>query len=183
MKALTLTTAVISVLLCFGCNLFDTRNPDEPKGQADWNYFPITSEQTLENLMNVFIYNANVDKYGSILSENFQFYFDARDVQDYSLPSYWDKETEISMRNLMSIEVEIEMQEIDEQDDIIQADRVTFNRHYEITAGSEDIQKFAGSMTLNLIREEDGFWRIDKWKDYRIDDEDSWGRLKYEYAP
>lgn len=169
-----------AILLLSGCNLFNTREPDEPKGQADWNYFPITSEQTLENLEYAFSFNANADKYGSILADDFRFYFDARDVRDYSLPAYWDKETEVSMRNLMSVEVEIELQEIDDQEDTIQSDRVTYNRHYEVIAAADE---FKGSLTLNLRREEDGFWRVYRWEDYRKDSEYSWGRLKHEYAP
>lgn len=173
---------LVSVLLVSGCELFETRKPEEPTGNVEWNYFPITSEQAWDNLTFVFKYDENIDKYGTILTDDFRFYFDAQDVHDYSLPPSWNKHSEVTMRGLITISVSIDYQPIVDKEDLIQADKATYNRDYEIRKGSTDDILFAGSMSVYLRRDVDGFWRIYRWEDYRKGQYVSWGRLKYEYG-
>lgn len=174
----SLSISLFSIIT--GCDVFDTRDPEEPVGKVEWNYFPITSQQTLENLVYAFNFRENSDKYGSILADDFRFYFDTRDVQDYGLPTHWNRERELNMRGLLNIDLRISLDKIEDKDDLIQSERATYNRDYSIYTAD---RTFMGSMTLSLRREEDGFWRIYKWEDYRKNNELTWGRLKYEFVP
>lgn len=178
--------AMLVVLTGYGCRLFEPRKPEEPDvSRAEWNLFPITPEQTLNNLEYAYNYQANADRYGSILTDDFRFFFDAQDVQDYNLPEYWGKVDEVAARKLINIDINIELTEIEGEDDVIQAQRATYNRDYQIRkkAGQQGTL-FTGSLILDLRREDDGFWKIYRWEDYRNEDElDTWGRFKNEFAP
>jgi len=166
------------------CEIFETREAEEPAGKVDWNLFPITPYQTLDNLSYAYNYNENIDRYGSILSNDFMFYFDTQDIQDYNLPTYWTKEMETEMRSLINYKMDLELQLIEDRDDIIQSDTAVIYRNYHLLlTRNPESSVFMGSMTLYLQRESDGFWRIDRWEDFRTDHNVTWGRLKYEYIP
>jgi hypothetical protein len=164
--------------------LFEKRDPEEPVGKVNWNHYPITPLQTLDNLKYAYDYNENVDRYGSILSSDFEFHFDSQDVQDYNLPVYWGKDMETEMRSLIDKNMDLELQIIEEKDDIIQSDNAVLYRDYELLLTREnETSVFSGSMTLYIRRDSDGFWRIYQWEDFRTDNDTTWGRLKYEYIP
>ncbi len=166
-------------MVIWGCNIFEPRTAEEPVGKVEWNYFPIIADQTLENLVFAYDYKENSGRYGSVLSNDFRFYFDSQDIQDYSLPVYWDKSAEINMRELIDIGIRVNLENIPDKEDIIQAEQAIYNRNYSVYATN---RFFSGSMTIFVRREDDGFWRIYRWEDYRKDDNDTWGRLKYEYG-
>lgn len=170
------------LILLLSCNLFDTRDAEEPEGKVNWNLFPITPFQTLENLDYAYNFNENIDRYGSILSDEFEFHFDSQDIQDYNLPPYWGKLMETEMRSLLDKDISLDMQQNEESEDIIQSESAVLYRDYQlILTRLSGTSFFAGSMTLYLQRENDGFWRIYRWEDFRTDNDVTWGRLKYEY--
>ncbi len=176
------------VLLCYislslpGCHLFEPRKAEEPIGQVKWNNFPIIPEQTLENLLYSYNYSENTDRYEFILSNDFRFYFDAQDVHDFSFPVYWDKESEVNMRSLINEKMRLELTIIPDQADVVQSEMATIYRSYDLEVLPER-ERFAGNMVLNMIRSEDGFWRIESWEDIRQANEATWGRFKYETFP
>jgi len=175
---------ILTALILSSCGLFETRDPEEPVGKVNWNHYPITPLQTLDNLKYAYDYNENVDRYGSILSSDFEFHFDSQDVQDYNLPVYWGKDMETEMRSLIDKNMDLELQIIEEKDDIIQSDNAVLYRDYELLLTREnETSVFSGSMTLYIRRDSDGFWRIYQWEDFRTDNDTTWGRLKYEYIP
>jgi hypothetical protein len=177
------------VILFFltSCGLFETRDAEDPEGKVNWNHYPITPMQTLDNLKYAWDSNENIDRYDSILSDSdngFLFFFDSQDVQDYNLPVSWDKSMETDMRSLINEEMNFEMQLIPEKDDVIQSESALLYRDYRLAVNRESgTSLFSGSMTLYLQRESDGFWRITRWEDFRKDSDETWGRLKYEYIP
>lgn len=181
------TTTVISVCIVWllsSCGIFDTRDAEEPEGKVHWNHFPITPYQTLENLRYAYESNDNINRYANILNSAFEFFFDSQDIQDYNLPVSWQKDEEIEMRSLINKDMDLTMQPIEEREDIIQSETAVLYRDYTLSINrSSDTSYFAGSMTIYLQRETDGFWRIYRWEDFRIDNEVTWGRLKYEFTP
>lgn len=178
-------SVIASLILLLSCNVFDTRDAEEPVGNVQWNHFPITPLQTFDNLGYSWNSNENIDRYERIFSDandSFLFFFDSQDIQDYNLPAHWNKETEVEMRSLINRDMDLEMQSIDEKEDIIQSETAVIYRDYQLSVKRDaDTTVFSGSMTLYLQREDDGFWRIHRWEDFRTDDNDTWGRLKYEF--
>jgi hypothetical protein len=169
--------------LC-GCRLFEPRKAEEPQGVIVWNHFPITPYQTFENLQTVYDYKEGAERYRSILTSDFSFNFDSQDTQDYHLPVSWDKDSEVEMRGLINSEMELIMTNIPEKKDRVQAESAVLYRNYRlrfISGRSNNV--FEGNMALYLRREADGFWRIERWDDFRSNDHVTWGRLKYEYVP
>jgi|SRR5690554_3043103 len=177
-------SVILTVLFLSSCGLFETREPEEPVGKINWNHYPITPFQTLDNLKYAYDYNENIDRYGAILSSDFEFYFDSQDVQDYNLPAYWGKDIETEMRSLIDKNMDLDLQIIEEKEDIIQSDNAVLYRDYDLVLARENTTSFfSGSFTLYIRREGDGLWRIYRWEDFRTDSDPTWGRLKYEYTP
>jgi hypothetical protein len=185
-KGLTITLGFILLgWICFsfsGCYLFEPRKAEEPVGQVKWNHFPIVPGQTLENLLYSYNHSENADRYELILSEDFRFYFDAQDVHDFSFPVFWNKESEVNMRSLINEKMRLELTIIPDQADVVQSETAALYRSYELEVLPVR-ERFAGKMVLNMLRSEDGFWRIESWEDIRQANEATWGRFKYETFP
>jgi len=178
--------AILAVTLLFltSCKMFEPREAEEPKGVVVWNHFPITPYQTFENLEVIYNYSDNIDRYQSILTDDFSFYFDTQDVQDYHLPTLWDKDNEVEMRGMINSEMELTMSCIVEKRDVIHSDTAVLYRNYRLSFNSgRSNTHFEGDMALYMVREGDGFWRIERWDDFRSNEHITWGRLKYEYVP
>jgi len=147
-------SVILTVLFLSSCGLFETREPEEPVGKINWNHYPITPFQTLDNLKYAYDYNENIDRYGAILSSDFEFYFDSQDVQDYNLPAYWGKDIETEMRSLIDKNMDLDLQIIEEKEDIIQSDNAVLYRDYDLVLARENTTSFfSGSFTLYIRRE------------------------------
>ena len=178
-KRLFLLLVIISINSCY---LFQPRKAEEPVGKVEWNHFTILPYLTLENLIYSYNYSENSDRYGTILSSDFLFYFDQQDVHDYGFPVSWGKDSEIYMRSLVTNKTKLELTIINDQEDVVLSEEALIYRNYSLTLlSSSDI--FAGRFALQLKREDDGFWRIKKWEDFRNEDKETWGRFKYETYP
>ncbi len=175
------------------CNAFSPRDSEEPQSGSEWNSFPIQPEQTLENLEYAYEYSQNSIKYGEIFADGFSFFFDTQDISDYGVPEAWDSETEEEMLLLLynhllsGTVISLELTPVESEPDDIQSETAEFYREYQLSIDHdlEDLpDTFGGMMYLEIVRNQDGFWRISKWQDYRTDQETvTWGRLKYEISP
>jgi hypothetical protein len=171
-------------LITGGCDLFSPRKADVPKGKVTWNHFPINPNQTLDNFITVYNYSENIERYHSILTDGFRFYFDSQDAQDYHIPDFWGKDSEVGTRGLINQNMELSLDIMPEKEDITQADSAIFYRNYRLMLSSNQGDNlFSGSLSLFLKRGNDGFWRIERWDDFRSGNQVTWGRLKYEYTP
>ncbi len=173
--------ALALILLISSCHLFEPRKSELPFSEADWNQFPILAEQALENLLFSYEYSENIERYHTVLTDDFRFYFDVQDVQNYSLPEYWTKEEEIFTRVVFPHGFEdLVFSGIESKTDILLEESAVYYRHYSF---QYDNTHYQGNMTLNLVKESDGFWRIEHWQDYRNEgNTNTWGRIKYEYG-
>ncbi|MBW6516675.1 MAG: hypothetical protein K0B81_08710 [Candidatus Cloacimonetes bacterium] len=179
-----LPSLLILLLLIASCGIFETREAEDPVGKVYWNHFPITAFQTLDNLIYAYDYNENINRYSTILSDDFEFFFDTQDIQDFNLPISWNKQMEVEMRSLIDKKIELELALIEDKDDIIQSDTAVIYRDYHLVlTRSSGTTNFIGSMTLYMQRDTDGFWRINRWEDFRKENQVTWGRLKYEFIP
>ncbi|MCL1827749.1 MAG: hypothetical protein FWG20_06895 [Candidatus Cloacimonetes bacterium] len=157
-----------------------------PSKPPEWNILTSTAEKCLENLVYAYNYKQNGIRYDSILSNSFEFYFDPQDVQDISVPPFWQKQQEVSVlidAQQQGVDAEslfLSMSNIDGQNDNHNVTTVVFYRHYELWVS--DLGKiYKGKLQISVEKESDGLWRIKRWYDYREGSEWTWGRMKYEY--
>ena len=185
MKNICIFTLV--VLLLGSCNIFAPRKADPPDKLAEWNAFPNTPEKCLENLVFAYNYRENVFQYGSILTDNFVFYFDPQDVQDFTVPDNWFKYNEIDM--LMNVyfqsnrtsDMKLELIKLPNQPDILHSNYAWLYREYHLYVNhliTNLNQDFYGNFQLYLERESNGVWKIREWNDYRGQSEWTFGRMK-----
>lgn len=181
------------LLILSYCGTFEPRKAEPPEAASEWFSFHITPEQTMYNLKYAFIYRGNLEKYNTILHDEFVFFFDVRDVNDYGTDQKWDKETEREMlhnfhNNLTSgYDLELNLKEYPDQSDLIQADESWLFREYSFiildSQGNEE-GEFLGKIELYLVKDSNGFWKIRRWNDYRLSsDSYSWGKMKNDFAP
>ena len=177
----------IFLTMIASCNIFQTRDADPPEPPALWNAFPNTPERCLENLVYAFSFRENVFKYKDILSDDFIFYFDPQDVQDFTVPDRWFKQSEIDM--LMNVyfqsdqtqDMNLSLEVLPNQPDIIQSNHAWLYREYILLVENTIPgfnNEFIGQFQLYLERESNGFWIIKEWIDYRTQSIWTFGRMK-----
>ena len=174
-------------LFSTGCNLFQPRESEEPTKPADWHITTDTAEKCLENLEYAYNFKQNAVNYQSILSEQFEFFFDVQDISDFTLPTKWVRRDEITMlwdAHQATNEyqgMKLVMEKIPTQNDNHGANSVTFYRNYELRVDSLQ-RNFYGKFQLLVEKESDGRWRITRWQDFRDNNEWTWGRMKNEFS-
>lgn len=179
---------LLLVLLC-GCEIFSLREADPPNKPPLWNNFYTTWELTRQNLEYSYEDERNLVNYGGLFSSNFQFYFSQQDITDYNITEVWTRNNEIDMLyNLQSMadSINVELELIPDQADDVQSSPVKLYRNYTLKVKKNSVvETYAGKMELQMVQDEDGYWRIIKWYDYRSSTPmiyPTWGKLKNEYS-
>lgn len=183
---------IVWLLVLCGCDIFSTREAQDPTETAQWHTFTVTPGMVLDNLEFAFEEPQNLSRYQEILTGDFRFEFDLQDVNQYGTPIQWDRDTETEALGLLysgigeETEIQVELLEIAGEPDVIMTGYAEIHREYTIDLspppeGSDGL--FHGRMFLYIV-EQEGFWRIGIWSDER-DQESSptWGKLKFDYAP
>ncbi len=184
---------MVAIALLLSCNAFSPRDSEEPKSGAEWNSFPTQPEQSLQNLEYAFEYSQNSIKYGEIFPDGFSFFFDTQDISDYGVPETWDAQTEeetllLLYNHLLSgTSMSLELTAVADEPDEIQNEIAEYYRDYRLSV-QHDLEgmpdTFEGTAYFQIIKNQDGLWRIAQWRDYRKDQQAvTWGRLKYEVSP
>ncbi|MCD4652119.1 MAG: hypothetical protein K8S56_10110 [Candidatus Cloacimonetes bacterium] len=180
------------ILIICACNPFSSRDSEDLGEAVQWNAYPINPYETLDNLEFAFEYTQNANRFNTILSENFTFYFDSQDVNEYGIPVIsWNRATEndmlIFLQNHLAenAEIEVTLNSIDNEPDDLQSHFAEIYRTYEVAVSynSGGYNTYQGKFYLYL-EEISGFWKISLWFDYRTESDDpTWGMLKYDFAP
>ena len=183
---------LLSVVLIFAaCNLFEPREADSPDKPVLWNAFPTTPGKCLENLVLAYQHREYVYQYGTIFTNEFEFWFDKHDVTDFSLPIFWIKQDETEMlinayqQTGLNQEINLTLSPIPNQPDSNQANRAWVNRYYHLTVNHNQQNlntEFSGIAQIQLERGSDGFWRISRWDDLRDQGFWTWGRMKNAFS-
>jgi hypothetical protein len=176
---------ILVLLFLCGCNIFELRDAQEPDIPPLWNNFYTTWQLALQNLEYGYEDERNLAKFSDLLSSEFRFYFATQDVNDYNITGIWTRENERDMLyNLHSIadSVTVVMSTIPEQSDEVQSTPVKLYRRYNLTVKKGlETRTYIGRMEIQM-RQENGFWRILKWYDFRETSPYTWGKLKYDYS-
>jgi hypothetical protein len=178
-------TKILVLFFLAGCGIFTLRDAQAPSKPPLWNNFYTTWQLALENLEYGYEDERNLTKFYELMASDFRFYFAAQDVNDYNITGVWTRDNERDMLyNLHSMadSISIELQTIPGQDDDINSTPVRLYRSYTLTMKTGlEFRTYAGRMEIQM-RQENGFWRIIKWYDYRESTPFTWGKLKYDYS-
>jgi hypothetical protein len=176
---------ILILVLLTGCGIFALREAEEPEKPPLWNNFYTTWELALKNLEYGYEDERNLTKFGEMLTSDFRFYFAPQDVNDYNISGIWTRDNERDMLyNLHSVadSVLLELMTIPEQNDDVQSTPIKLYRSYVLTIKKDlTVRTYVGRMELQM-RQENGFWRIVKWYDYREATPFTWGKMKYDYS-
>jgi hypothetical protein len=176
---------ILVLLLMMGCNIFTLRDAQAPDKPPLWNNFYTTWQLALQNLQYAYEDERNLAKFSDLLSPEFRFYFAPQDVNDYNITGTWTRDNERDMLyNLHSVadSVTVVLSLIPEQEDDVQSIPVKLYRRYIVTVKrGSDYYTYTGRTEIQM-RQENGFWRILRWYDYREATPFTWGKLKYDYS-
>jgi len=185
---------VVVSLLLSGCSVFEPRSADEPDNSSEWNSYPITPGQTMDNFLSLFNDKSLSIKYRSMFGSSFKFRFEPRDITEYGLPDSWDLNTEVeSFNNLCSylsdnngftLELTPVEGEEDEEFQVYMTEYyISRNYAFEVEGSANGLPSvFRGKCVIKMEVNVDRIWKITEWYDYRENFEWTWGRLKYEYS-
>jgi hypothetical protein len=183
---------LVVILNVFSCDVFKTRDPEEPS-QAKSNFLPPTSPDiVLDNLKNA-ISEKNSINYIQCLSDNSSFNFTfvpPPDVRNKYLSVFlgWDIDSEKSyFENIKSHIMTNEKSELVMNGNytLSQTDSVIYNSDYVLTVSHDmaSIPKIIkGNLQFSISRNKNNNWSITKWIDNRIENQFCWSELKAQFS-
>lgn len=187
---------ILFPLFITSCDLFGTRNPEQPETNGT-GYIPPTSyDVVIENLKNS-IKEKNLNNYLLCLSDSsftgvskFKFIADPQiSAQFQGIFSEWDINSEEKFFTSMISSVLEETKPIlNFTDSGYESfnDSIIFNGTYYLSINFSDEQSeknYSGNTRIVLKRSTSGFWYITSWYDFQANDSNlfSWSYLKSKY--
>ncbi len=179
----------VSLLLLFipSCDLFETREPEEP-GTTTAPVFiqPDRAQNVIENLQNA-VKALNVDNYRRCLSSE-AFTYEPSSVAQSSNPDLWIgwgfTEEEIYFNNMRSDAEGLGGHDLvfeDRSMNHISSDKERFEADYYITVqhNRQELPSEAqGRLRLVIIRDEGGMWSIESWSDAAKGSDFTWSDFR-----
>lgn len=174
------------MLSVVGCELFQTRDPEDPMGaRGSWEV-PISPEDVLTNL-SLALFERNAANYlRSFTQDSFAFFADPAVVQQQPGLARWDYGNEESHINSLFGEgvlprdsaVFVVFSAIEQS---LLNDTATVTARYELTAqiaiaGAPG--EMAGEAQFSMAIGDQGYWEIRTWSDRRTEELVSWSELK-----
>lgn len=184
------------ILLLVGCDLFTTRNPQEPD-DSSMDFQPASTHYILfSNFNNSFI-KLNVEYYSDCFAEDFQnnknnftFTPDADALARYGvLYSNWNRESEIQFLQGLRTSIPTGSLPIliwkSKKYDIITSDSAVLVGEYSILIKQKDNDyNYTGISRFVFSRNTNGLWYINNWVDFKnpSDSLPTWSMLKAKFA-
>jgi hypothetical protein len=178
------------ILGCFGCDIFDVRDPENPTDTRSGYIVPVQPNDVIQNLITAFR-ERNANDYrknfaeGPPIVERVFFFVPSGNVVA-SFPSEWFIDEEFQyFNNLISRtppDNPINLSLINEQYDI-QADSALYSAEYSLSVPilNADPQIYEGSLKFTMIRDNTNIWVIYFWEDIATSGKQSWSELKVEF--
>ena len=174
------------VLSTFGCELFNTRDPEDPAGaRGSWEV-PLAPEDVLTNL-SLALFERNASNYmRSFAEDSFAFLADPTVVQQQPSLALWNYGNEEAHINSLFGEGVLPQDSvacvvISAIEQTLLGDTANFTAHYDVTAqvaiaGAPG--QMAGEAQFSMIVGNQGYWEIRTWSDRRTEELASWSELK-----
>ncbi len=173
--------------ILFGCDVFQTRNPEEPNSNGN-TYIPATSpdilfnnlvnsfkEKVIENYIATIVDNATLEK-------KYIFVPAPGALSKFQGLSDWTINSErLYFTNLISFagKGQIIVQLFNRSGNV-QGDSATFSFDYVVNLPFEE-NTFEGSARFTLFLDNRNFWFITKWEDFEKAGFQSWSEIKGKY--
>ncbi|MGE5432731.1 MAG: hypothetical protein ACM3QX_16730 [Syntrophomonadaceae bacterium] len=175
---------ILFLLTLSSCEIFNTRNSEDPHTPRG-SYQPATTTEILiQNLQNSFKDKLN-DNYMACFSDKvFSFSPSAGSVSKYSFLQTWTRQDEGQFFNNLINSVpqnSIITLSFSNPETNPQGDSTSFTAGYEISVPFLDEQKprfYKGSLHFTMIRDNKLQWVISYWMDIQNEQYPSWSELK-----
>ncbi len=180
---------IILILLLSSCDIFETRQPEDPNtGRTDF-VTPTTPDILFNNLMSS-LKEKVVENYLQCLvdptlsTEQFLFISSASSMQNYPALSTWERESERQYFNNLKTSVSDEspiLLELFNEFQNVQGNTANFQYDYRIviTPIDEAIPtEYRGTAIFNIQLDTRNYWVISSWEDIGIESYSSWSDLK-----
>lgn len=174
-------TVALWVSLLVGCSLFEPRQPEPPTGQEGrWNA-PVSPGVVISNLEYAFE-DQNIENYMTAFASDFVFTADDRDTLLFPSGTFSDWDYSVEREVAARIFDDADWIDLAFTDSLVDstAERADFYENYEFTVSAQNPIYGRGLALFYLRREEDGYWAVFEWRDFRQDTTD-WGVLKGTY--
>ena len=141
----------------------------------------------MQNLEYCYEDERNVVKYSGLFTQDFRFFFAAQDVNDYGINIAWGRPNEQDMLLILHSQCDslvLDTELLPGQNDEITSNLAKIYRKYTLNVfqgGNPIPEQQIGNLELHF-KQENGYWYIWKWYDYRSYAAPTWGKLKYDYA-
>lgn len=183
-------TLIILSLLVISCDLFKTRNPEQP---SDNNviFIPPTEPQILISNLKNSIENLNSENYIKCLSNdnnNPFIFFPSQSINSslFSIFKNWninDERRFINTLNSISNSNKPQLTWINNKSIIENPDSAIYESGYllNINVNDKNISgNYSGNLRLILITDKQGYWYISRWYDFSntLDSNNNWSFLK-----
>jgi hypothetical protein len=183
---------LILLLNIYCCDIFKTRDPEEPS-QAKSNFLPPTSPEILLSNLKNSISEKNSINYIQCLSNKTSSSFTfipPPDVRNKFLSVFIDWDIESEKSYFENIKTHIQSTSKSEllltgNYLLTQTDSVIYNADYSLTF-IHDIaaipQTIKGNLQFNISRDQNNNWAITKWIDNRINNQYCWSEFKVQFS-
>lgn len=182
---------ILLALLFTGCELFETRDPEEPNSpRSDFvtptqpsilflNLSNSLKQKVVENYLQCF-----VDE--SFLQEKYRFIPSAGSINQFTVLLDWDLDAERQYFNNLKSQTRDDSQIILELDNEISntsADSAVYQYEYFLTVPilDKDPVVYSGNMLFTIKLDTRSNWVITRWEDLNKENFPSWSELKGQY--
>jgi hypothetical protein len=180
---------VLFVSLFYGCDMFSTRNPEEPETTRSNYTTPSTPEYLLENLKNA-MSDKVTENYlscfvdSAFFSRKFVFEPSAGSVSKYPYLAQWSLQAEKLYFNNLKASVASNASiklALSNENKIQYSDSLLYSADYTITIAASDAkvpQIVEGTLRFSICRDSRSLWAIPHWLDIKKGNSVSWSELK-----
>lgn len=179
---------LIPIFILFGCDIFDTREPEVPENtNIDLN-IPLEPDEVFENLKQSF-FQKNSEFYNTLfidsafLSSQFQFIPSNQSISQYPTLNDWDLTSEKAyFFNLINSfgEDEILNLSLENLNTQIFGDSAKYQFSYNLILPGLDVP-FKGTSNFTVKRDIRQQWVITFWEDISNNENESWSDVKGKY--
>jgi len=180
---------IILLILVTSCDVFETREPENPNTGRTEFVTPTTPEILFNNLKSS-LREKIVENYMQCLIDpaltesEFNFISNASSLQNYPALSNWERSSEQQYFNNLKTSVNDEsavILELFNEFQNIQGNSATFQYDYRIIISPIDNaipSEYRGTAIFTIILDSRNYWVIQNWEDIGIEGFSSWSDLK-----
>ena len=175
------------VFLLSGCDLFSTRDAEDPDaGRSSWS-LPLEPPDVMRNISYAYADLNSFDYMLSISSDSFSFIADAIALSNHPELDGWSRTQEndhikhlfegdvLSQDSVLSVIFEDSV-----RIGLSNPDSESWQAKYTITGVTATgvAHQMSGTVVFHLVIESEGYWVIRRWEDRRTEGEATWSDLK-----